>query len=431
VTASKPIRLLSKQEKKELQAREEKQSERIAASNDQETQGQHEAYTYDYPGYRQEQSESAKAAQKAENMRPAALLRIPALERERPARERLVGIEAAIRGLLWTLALACVLFYLGVASWDYSYVAVPRLQGRTAEQALQILSEQGLSGDIANYRSSSSPEGEIIGQTPPQGARIQRDSTVELTVSTGVDGFEIPNLIGQDQETAQRTLERLGLHVVVQQLQTEEPAGTVLLTAPPSGTRVFDTTNPYEAQITMYVSTQVLSAGLVDFQLSGLQVAIEPRYTLTAAGDLSFDVARRLSSLFEAAGADTNITRTSREHELDQNELDSRAARLAPQLHIVLSIRNSGSTGVVVRSADDSSDSAGILIYQRLLDAQIDASFEQSETFGMAGVSNSIEIVLGNMSNAEDVNRFSETFWRDHIARAIYMAASPQFSLER
>jgi len=296
---------------------------------------------------------------------------------------------------------------------------------------MQLLDDRDLHGVVANYRSSNSPVGGVIGQAPPQGERVQRDSTVELTVSAGTEGFEIPNLIGQDQETAQRVLERLGLQVSVQPLQTEEPAGTVLLTAPPSGTRIFDTTNPGEGHITMYVATRVVSAGLVDFQLSGVQVAIEPHYTMTTVGDLSFDVARRLSSLFEAAGADVTITRSIREHELEQNELDSRAARLVPQLHVVLSLRDGGPAGVTVRSANDDPDSAGRLIHQRLLDSHIDARFEQVNTFGMAGTSNSVEIVLGSTANTEDTNRFAETFWRDHVARAIYMAASPQFSLER
>jgi len=448
VAADKPIRLLSKQERQDLQTQKgaqawEELQPKWSAVMGEGQKGQNQNSPVEAgagelreqqnqsQGQQQNQSQSAQAAQKVESMRAAALLRVPSLERERPTRRRLIGVEATIRGFLWMLSLACVIFYLGMASWDYSHVEVPELQGLSTEQAVQRLEEKDLIADITIYRSSPYPEGEIIGQTPSLGERVQRDSVVELVVSTGLDGFEIPNLIGQDQDTALRTLERLGLQVRVEQLQTEEPAGTVLLTAPPSGTRILDTSDPDEAHITLYVATHVLSAGLVDFRLTGLQVAIEPRYTLTPAGDISFDVARRLSSLFEAADADVSITRSSREHVLEQDELDSRAARLAPQLHIILTVRDTGPSGVIVRSADDSEDSTGRLIYQRLLDNQIDASFVQSETFGMAGISNSVEVVLGNTSHAEDVNRFTETFWRDHVARAIYMAASPQFSLER
>jgi hypothetical protein len=381
--------------------------------------------------HEQEVAGAVHAAIKAEDMRAAELLRIPSLDRERPARKSLLVGEVVVRGALWTFSAACVAFYVVLATWAYAQVEVPELLGLSEEEALTALADRGLQGSVAGLRSSDAPEGEVIEQIPDYGKVLEHDDVVGLILSSGQDGFEIPDVIGKEQAVALAQLERLGLQVAVEYLQVDAEAGTVLLITPIAGTRVRDTGDEHQARVTLYVAAPIVSAGLVDYQLNGLRVVIEPHYTSTVAGDVSFDVARRLSSLFEAANAETSITRTFRESQTEQEEFDARAAQFDPQLHIVLSIRSEGPSGIIVRSAEEDEASTARAIYERMQENHLEASIVRSDVFGQAGAHNSIEIVLGNTSDVEDVGNFTETLWRDHVARAIYMASAPQFSLDR
>lgn len=365
-----------------------------------------------------------------EHITRSELLRLPAIERERPERRRLVSTEPALRFVLWMLSLAIVLSYLALASWAYARVEVPQLAELTEAESSAALIEAGLEFGSVTRQFSEYPLGEVIEQSPDPGMIAQRGDVVDLVVSAGLGGFTIPNVISEDVADARATLERLGLRVVVEPLQSEAPAGSVLLTVPPSGTRFYADEDLEHARIIVYVATPVVSAGLVNYQLDGLRVAIEPRFSATAAGDVSFDVARRLSSLFEAAEADVSITRTSTEREIDYGEYAARAARISPELHIILTVRDEGPEGILVRSAQTDEESTARAIYERMLDNQLLAHIVRADLAGQAGERNSIEIVLGSTANAADIEYFYSSFWRDHVARAIYMAASPQFSLD-
>ena len=388
-----------------------------------------EKFDQDITQNKREVARGIRSVIKVEELRAAELLRLPAIERDRPPRKKLLTFEMVCRGILWTLSCACVVLYIAVATWAYAQVDAPELIGLSEEQALTLLKELGLEGSVAARRSSEAAVGEVIEQAPVGGKRLVHGDLVELVLSTGLSGFEIPNVVGKEQSVARFELERLGLEVAIEYSQVDAPAGTVVFTTPIAGERIYDTSIARQSQITLYVATPLMSAGLIDFELNGLRVAIEPHYLTTVAGDVSFDVARRLSSLFEAAGAEVSIMRRSSERRVEQAEYDVRAMQFGPDLHIVLSVRSEGPSGIIVRSVADDAESIARMIYERMGDNQLDAIFVRAEPFGQAGERNSIEIVLGNTSSLDDVENFKQTFWRDHVARAIYMASAPRFSL--
>ncbi|MCL2525572.1 MAG: PASTA domain-containing protein [Coriobacteriia bacterium] len=367
----------------------------------------------------------------ASKLSSAELLRLPAIERERSPRRKLLTGEKITRYLLWTLSLACIVFYLAMSTWVSPVLSAPMLVGLSIEEAQRKLADVGLQGNVAGLEASDAPQGEVIDQLPLQGTRLQEGDRIELHVSAGPDGIVLPDLIGQDIETARMTLERLGLVVSVKQLPSDEPAGTVLLTTPPSGFSITDTENEDELQVSVYVASHVLSAGLVEFALNGLQVVIEPHYVSTAAGDVSFDVSRRLSSLFEAAHAEVTVTRSSRERSVAQGEFDRRAEAAMPELQIRLSVNTSGGGGIVIKAPDISANSAAVKIQERLQYQQIEAGLERIDAFGEAAARNTVEIVLGSTASPTDLGHFEENYWRDAVARAVYMAVSPQFDLNR
>ncbi|MCL2379324.1 MAG: PASTA domain-containing protein [Coriobacteriia bacterium] len=359
----------------------------------------------------------------------ADLLRVPALERERPVRDRLLPPEMVVRLLLWTLSVACIVCYISIASWAHAHTTVPDIEGMPEATALATLEEAGLYAFTAGTRNSARPAGEVILQIPAAGERINLGDSVSLTLSSGVAGFAIPDVLGSYQGDARLDLQRLGLQVEVRQLQSEAAPGTVLLTTPIAGTAMQpqDPANP--ETIILYVATHIGGAKLVDYRLNSLRVVIEPQYTTTVHGDISFDVARRLASLFEAADAEVTVMRSSTEREIDIETYETRIFEARPELHIILSIGvTPDQSGITVRAPSADPETTGAMVFDGLEDAMSDVNFEVATFFGYADDDKTVEVILGSVSNVADLSHFAETFWRDRIARSIYMSSGAQFA---
>src|SRR5947208_9700345 len=86
-------------------------------------------------------------------------------------------------------------------------VEVPRLAGKTADEAKEILSHRGLLLKVSTSRFSSNvPEGYILDQIPPSGSRLKINRTVNVLLSLGERRFPVPNLVGTSLRAAQLTL---------------------------------------------------------------------------------------------------------------------------------------------------------------------------------------------------------------------------------
>lgn len=131
---------------------------------------------------------------------------------------------------------------------------VPELQGQTPVQAAEILGEAGLElGAQAEASSETIPAGQIIDQQPLPGTNMRRGSSVDITVSTGPDVpdlLPIPDVTGQDVDTAATTLFNALFISDVTEVQSNLPAGTVVSTNPAAGTP----SDPYAIVVTMNVS---------------------------------------------------------------------------------------------------------------------------------------------------------------------------------
>ncbi|MFC4561518.1 Stk1 family PASTA domain-containing Ser/Thr kinase [Nocardiopsis mangrovi] len=100
----------------------------------------------------------------------------------------------------------------------------PDVEGRTEEEATQALRDRGLGVDIAQEPSDDVEAGRVISQDPGPGGNVGRGDAVTLTVSSGPDRIEVPDVTGLSVAAAQERLEELGL--------------TVTVTAPLGGDRV-------------------------------------------------------------------------------------------------------------------------------------------------------------------------------------------------
>jgi len=69
-------------------------------------------------------------------------------------------------------------------------VAIPPLAGKTADEAKEILSHNGLLLKVSTSRFSSKvPEGHILDQIPPSGSRLKINRTVKVLLSLGERRF--------------------------------------------------------------------------------------------------------------------------------------------------------------------------------------------------------------------------------------------------
>jgi beta-lactam-binding protein with PASTA domain len=94
-------------------------------------------------------------------------------------------------------------------------VSVPNVVGLAQTPALRQLHAAGLKGVVA-YATSSEPRGRVIAQRPTSNTRVRRGSQVTITVSAGsgtVEQVEVPDVRGQDLQTATTTLEDAGFRV--------------------------------------------------------------------------------------------------------------------------------------------------------------------------------------------------------------------------
>jgi len=116
-------------------------------------------------------------------------------------------------------------------------VAVPYLIGLTERGAVTRLTELGLRPK-AVFRPTKNT-GRIVSQKPRAAVELAHGRTVTVIV----DGrpqrqITAPNLVGQTLADAQRKLAALGLHVVVTQVASTQPAGTIIDQAPKPGAKL-------------------------------------------------------------------------------------------------------------------------------------------------------------------------------------------------
>jgi beta-lactam-binding protein with PASTA domain/predicted Ser/Thr protein kinase len=115
-------------------------------------------------------------------------------------------------------------------------VQVPALVGLTLEAARQRFSAKGLELS-STEEESDRPAGEVTGQSPDAGTRVEPGSTVELTVSSGGPAtVPLPNLVGQLRRDAVQAVRDLGLvPVVVEQETTVQPQDGRVISQDPAG----------------------------------------------------------------------------------------------------------------------------------------------------------------------------------------------------
>jgi serine/threonine-protein kinase len=132
-------------------------------------------------------------------------------------------------------------------------VTVPNVVGQQQAAAQKRLNKAGL-GVRVNYVASQKPEGQVVDQSPAAGTSVKKGSKVRIAVSLGPGATTapVPDVIGQDQQTATNTLQNAGFQVQVIMVAPTDPSqsGTVVDEQPSGGTRA-----PTGSTVTIYVAS--------------------------------------------------------------------------------------------------------------------------------------------------------------------------------
>ena len=93
-------------------------------------------------------------------------------------------------------------------------VNLPNVVGKTQDEAKSIIEQAGLKMEVGDSEASSEvAEGLIIMQEPPyqSDTKVEKGSTVKITLSTGPETAELPDFKDQDIETVRAEAKKMGL----------------------------------------------------------------------------------------------------------------------------------------------------------------------------------------------------------------------------
>lgn len=125
----------------------------------------------------------------------------------------------------WTAGIAAVAVVgLAVASWWFMFrqVIVPDVEGQTPIQAERTLNRQGLRvGNITRVTNQQVDKNHVISTTPGISSKKRVNSTVDLTVSTGVKNMTMADYVGDSYDEVASSLRAKGFTVRKQELHSD------------------------------------------------------------------------------------------------------------------------------------------------------------------------------------------------------------------
>jgi beta-lactam-binding protein with PASTA domain/predicted Ser/Thr protein kinase len=125
---------------------------------------------------------------------------------------------------------------------------VPDVRGRSATDAVSVLTQAGLEANVQRVPSRE-PEGTIVAQAPAAGKTVEIGSEVRINASSGPELIAVPPVIGEMYEDALATLQQAGFAVARSDVDNDAPRGTVVGQNP-----LGNTSQPKGARITLSVS---------------------------------------------------------------------------------------------------------------------------------------------------------------------------------
>ena len=150
------------------------------------------------------------------------------------------------------LVVAGILVLVGailIGKWIFSgnggagndQVDVPNIVNQSQDDATRQLTNIDLKvGQITQKACEDAAKGNICEQNPTAGTKVDKNTAVDIVVSTGAPKVAVPSVLGQDVDKATETLEgdKYGFVVKTKQEESAEEPGTVLSQDPKLGEEV-------------------------------------------------------------------------------------------------------------------------------------------------------------------------------------------------
>lgn len=116
-----------------------------------------------------------------------------------------------------------------VISKGQEKATVPNVKGKEKDEAIKLIEEAKLKAEIIEETSKTVKEGFVISQETDPDMEVFAGDTVKLHVSTGtgIKEVSVVSVIGQDEATAKRILQDLGLKVNVTYVNSTSDNGKV------------------------------------------------------------------------------------------------------------------------------------------------------------------------------------------------------------
>jgi eukaryotic-like serine/threonine-protein kinase len=171
-------------------------------------------------------------------VRPPAAARttsVPYTQDEPPRRNGWYVLGGVLAALL--IGIGGVILYNALKddSSSADTVAVVNVVGMPVDQAKQQLSAQGLQVQDDPKETGTTPPNVVFAQDPAAAVKVDKGSAVKLSYVKAKAQVDLPNVVGQNLQQAQATLQQLGVAVQTVEQEATQPAGTVLAQDPAPG----------------------------------------------------------------------------------------------------------------------------------------------------------------------------------------------------
>ncbi|MDO5081443.1 Stk1 family PASTA domain-containing Ser/Thr kinase [Buchananella hordeovulneris] len=169
---------------------------------------------------------------------PAAVAAPTQTEPKKPVWPWIVGVLAF---LLAGLGLAYALSGGEEQEEAPALVEVPNLKDLDQQGARTALEKADLQFELGpEVQSDTVERGRFVSSDPTAGASVPPKTKVKVSFSAGAETISVPDVRGQDEETARRKLEEAKLTVgtVAEEASNDVPEGQVVRTSPEAGTSV-------------------------------------------------------------------------------------------------------------------------------------------------------------------------------------------------
>jgi len=114
---------------------------------------------------------------------------------------------------------------------------VPNLIGKGRREARKALTDLGYRVEETEQLSSEVPEDRVISTSPNGGERLERGEKVTLTISSGPESTEVPDVLRQGRDAASAALRDAGFEVKVIEADRDDVEPGTVVAQNPSGDR--------------------------------------------------------------------------------------------------------------------------------------------------------------------------------------------------